>query len=313
MILTVTMNPSVDIAYHLDNLALDTVNRCQNYTKTAGGKGLNVARVIRQLSEEVSCTGFLGGELGIFIENQLDQQQIQHDFYKIEGQTRNCIAILHEEGQQTEVLEQGPSITKEEQIGFLEQFERLLTEGVRVLTISGSLPAGVPSDFYVELIQRANAAGVKVILDSSGASLNDVLMSENKPYAIKPNLEELQALTQQELRSDDLDAKKALLESPLFNGIPFILVSLGANGAFAKVEDAFYQVQIPKVTAVNPVGSGDSSVAGLALALHESKTPEEMLKTAMTLGLLNAMQEQTGWIEPKDFETYYQQMQVTKV
>ncbi|MDN5810610.1 MAG: PfkB family carbohydrate kinase, partial [Tetragenococcus koreensis] len=103
MIISVTMNPSVDISYPLENFKLDTVNRVTNTTKTAGGKGLNVARVLQQTGANVLASGMIGGHLGEFIQTELENKKIQHDFFTINGQTRNCIAILHE-GKQTEIL-----------------------------------------------------------------------------------------------------------------------------------------------------------------------------------------------------------------
>ena len=96
MILTVTMNPSVDISYPLEEFNLDTVNRVAKVSKTPGGKGLNVTRVLKQLDDEVVATGLIGGALGTDIKEKLLQTGIKNDFFEISGETRNCIAILHE-------------------------------------------------------------------------------------------------------------------------------------------------------------------------------------------------------------------------
>lgn len=116
--MTITLNPSVDISYQLDRLTLDGVNRCARVIKTAGGKGLNVTRVIHCVGEKVCATGFLGGTNGQFIRNQLTEQGISNTFVPIAGDTRNCIAILHE-GKQTEILEDGPSLSSKEKEAFL--------------------------------------------------------------------------------------------------------------------------------------------------------------------------------------------------
>lgn len=117
MILTVTMNPSVDISYPLEEFNLDTVNRVAKVSKTPGGKGLNVTRVLKQLNDKVVATGLIGGALGTDIKEKLLQTGIKNDFFEISGETRNCIAILHE-GNQTEILEKGPTITKSESENF---------------------------------------------------------------------------------------------------------------------------------------------------------------------------------------------------
>ena len=124
MILTITMNPSIDISYPLETFKLDTVNRVRNVRKTAGGKGLNVTRILKQLDTEVIASGLICGFLGEEIKKDLTQNEIAHDFLPISGETRNCIAVLHE-GKQTEILENGPVITEQEARAFLQHFEKL--------------------------------------------------------------------------------------------------------------------------------------------------------------------------------------------
>lgn len=310
MILTLTMNPAVDIGYTLDSLQLDTVNRTNQVSKTAGGKGLNVTRVLQQLGSDVLATGLLGGHIGAFIKAQLDNNNTLNNFYQIHSETRNCIAILHE-GKQTEILEAGPTITPEEQEGFFQHFTDLLSQ-TSLITISGSLPAGIDADFYSRLISQAAENNVRVLLDTSGKSLEHSLKAEQKPFLIKPNQEELAALLGQEVATT-VESIKEQLQHPLFEGVEWIVISLGAKGAFAKHNDEYYQVSIPKVNAVNPVGSGDSTIAGLAHAIHLSKSDEEILKTAVTAGTLNAMEQQTGYINGDNFDFIYHQVVVTKL
>ncbi|MGX6978547.1 hexose kinase [Vagococcus elongatus] len=312
MILTVTMNPSVDISYKLEQLKIDTVNRCENYSKTAGGKGLNVTRVIHQMGHQVTATGLLGGALGRYIEDKLSSEGIAGNFYPISGETRNCIAILHDNGKQTEVLEKGPVISAEEGAGFLKQFSQLLDDA-NVVTISGSLPEGISPEVYIDIIRKTHEAGKKVILDTSGSTLATVLTSGNKPYAIKPNLEEIQGIVHETIDEDNVEDIKGILSNELFADIPLIVISLGAKGAFVKFEDAYYDVVIPKIKVVNPVGSGDASVGGLAIGLSKELAIEDILKTSMTLGMLNTMEEKTGHVNPVKFQDIFDLIKVTKV
>lgn len=198
MIVTVTMNPSIDISYLLDHLKLDTVNRTSQVTKTPGGKGLNVTRVIHDLGGDVIATGVLGGFHGAFIANELKKANIPQAFTSIKEETRDSIAILHE-GNQTEILEAGPTVSPEEISNFLENFDQLIKQA-EIVTISGSLAKGLPSNFYQELVQKAHAQEVKVLLDTSGDSLRQVLQGPWKPYLIKPNLEELEGLLEQDFQ-----------------------------------------------------------------------------------------------------------------
>ena len=309
MILTVTMNPSIDISYPLDELKIDTVNRVVDVTKTAGGKGLNVTRVLSELGDSVVATGLVGGKLGEFLVENIDNK-VSKRFFSIQGETRNCIAILHGENQ-TEILEKGPEVQEQEGQDFLAHFKELL-ETVEVVAISGSLPAGLPVDYYASLVELANQAGKPVVLDCSGAALQAVLEAPHKPTVIKPNNEELSQLLGREI-SKDLDELKEVLQEPLFEGIEWIIVSLGANGAFAKHGDTFYKVDIPKIQVVNPVGSGDSTVAGIASGLFHKESDQELLTKANVLGMLNAQEKMTGHVNMANYQGLYDQLVVKEV
>ncbi|MEI5889149.1 tagatose-6-phosphate kinase [Bacillus cereus] len=310
MILSVTMNPSVDISYSIHELKLDVVNRVETVHKTAGGKGLNVARVIAQMEEVVLATGVLGGTIGEYIIQELNRGNIPNDFLKIKKESRNCIAILHE-GMQTEILESGPTLSKEEGATFLEKFECLLTTA-SLMTISGSLPKGLPNNFYYQMLELCNINGIPVIMDSSGESLENALVHKEKPFAIKPNAAELSQLLGINMGVGIVDLKQAL-HHELFTGIEWIIVSMGGEGAFVKHGEDYYRVTIPKIEVVNPVGSGDATVAGLAVALHQNQTVETVLKTAMTTGMLNTMEAETGYINVNKFKQYFDLVNVEKI
>ncbi|BCP62731.1 tagatose-6-phosphate kinase [Streptococcus parasuis] len=310
MILTITLNPSVDIAYQLNQFQLDSVNRVEKVQKTAGGKGLNVTRVLKQIGEDVLATGFIGGELGNDVKNQLYQNHIKSSFVEISGETRNCIAILHE-GQQTEILEQGPTIQEHEALNFIEHLRNLLSK-VEVVVISGSLPKGLESDYYVKIVELCKKFGVAVVLDCSGEALKKVLESKENPTVIKPNTEELSQLIGSDV-TDENQELQSVLSSQIFQGIEWVVVSLGAKGAFAKHKDKFYRVRIPKIDVVNPVGSGDSTVAGIAASLAHALPDVELLKNANILGMLNAQEEQTGYVNLEHSEELYSQIEVEEV
>ncbi|WP_042354127.1 tagatose-6-phosphate kinase [Bacillus rubiinfantis] len=309
MILTVTMNPSVDISYPLEHFLLDGVNRVENVRKTAGGKGLNVTRVIAQMNEAVLATGVLGGTVGDYIIQELNRSGIANSFLKINKESRNCIAILHE-GKQTEILEAGPTLTPEEGAAFLEKFSELLAK-VSLVTISGSLPRGLAPDYYQKMISLCRHRNIPVIIDTSGESLRQALLHEDKPTVIKPNLSELAALVGRELAG--IEELQQALKADLFQGIDTIVVSLGSDGAFVKHGADTYRVLIPQIDVVNPVGSGDATVAGLAVALNRCEPVEATLKTAMTTGMLNAMEAETGSIGMNNFSKYFQLVKVERI
>lgn len=309
MILTITLNPAVDISYKLEHFSLDTVNRVDHVSKTAGGKGLNVARVLQQLDEDVATSGFLGGSLGDFIRSQIESLGIQDFFVQIGDETRNCIAVIHK-GKQTEILESGPVIADKEAMLFLEKFTDYVQQA-EIVTLSGSLPKGLSADFYVEMVKIATQNGAQVLLDSNGALLDATLASGHKPYFIKPNEQELADLVGEQ--SMDETQIRTALTSALFADIPWIVVTLGADGAIVKHGDTFYKARAPKIEAVNPVGSGDSVVAGFAAGLSRGLRDEDLIKFGLSMGVLNAMEEKTGHINLEKVEWAIEQMQVEKI
>jgi tagatose 6-phosphate kinase len=295
MILTITLNPSVDISYKMDKLSLDTVNRVEDVSKTAGGKGLNVSRVIRQLGEEVAATGFLGGSLGGYIRQEITDQGIQDYFINVEGDTRNCIAVIHD-GLQTEILEAGPVIDESEAAKFIDKFSADVQK-VDYITISGSLPKGLDNNYYARLVEIANQYNTPVLLDTKGELLDYTLQNENKPFLIKPNQEELGELLGKKLTNDAQII--SALQSQKFSGIPWVVVTTGSAGAIVKVDNSIYRVSIPKVEAVNPVGSGDAVIAGFAAGLSRGLESEELIKFGLSMGVLNAMEAKTGSVNPE--------------
>ena len=307
-ILTVTLNPAIDISYPLETFHLNTVNRVAQVGKTAGGKGLNVSRVLKELGADVLATGFVDDILGAEIVENLKSEGIDSPPPTISGKTRNCIAILHE-GQQTEILEKGPRILREEAEGFIDNFKAMLAE-VEAIAISGSLPDGLQETFYSDLIAIANKQEKTVVLDCSGRTLEAVLKNPEKPSVIKPNLEELTDLLGKEVTLENI---KESLQDRLFNGIEWIVVSLGKDGAFAKVSDDFYRVQIPKIDVVNPVGSGDATVAGLVYGISQHERVENTLKRANVCGMLNAQEAKTGHINKANYQTLFDQLKVEKI
>jgi tagatose 6-phosphate kinase len=312
MILTVTMNPSIDMAYELDHLKLDSVNRASSVNKTAGGKGLNVTRVIHQMKEPVIASGLLGGKFGAYILAKLTADGIQAKFTTISQETRNSIALLHDGGKQTEILEKGPQISPQESLNFLQDFENLL-DSVDLVTISGSLPQGLEKSFYNELIGMAVAKKVKILLDTSGDALSLAVKSATPPFLIKPNAAELGSLVNEQISDQNTQKVAAVLQSAVFAKIEWVSTSLGSNGAIVKYRNQLYRAEIPKVDAVSPVGSGDASLAGLAIGISQEKSPVDIIKTSMTLGMLNALESATGCVDPQKFQKYFDLVKVSKI
>lgn len=305
MITTITFNPAIDKRYYVNKISLGEVQRVVEVENTAGGKGLNVSRVASLLGEKVTATGLLGGANGDFIAKELIKMDIENKFQSIIGETRTCLAIIDDNKNQTELLESGPEITNEEFAGWMTIYRELLNT-TDIIVASGSLPKGLTDDTYSIIIKEAKAKGVKFFLDTSGQALIKSL--DSAPYFIKPNTDEIKLITNKESnsREDIIEAIKYLLSK----GIEIVTVSLGKGGSITGHGKKLYEAVIPKVQAVNSVGSGDSFTAGMAVAIKRGMSMEDAIKFASACGTANAMEKQTGFISQENVDSLFQRIQV---
>lgn len=307
MIITVTMNASIDKAYYMDDTVIPgTVMRVRRCLNSAGGKGLNVARVAALCGSPVKATGIVGGHNGDYLLELLKKDGIAHDFYRVRGETRSCINILAADLSSTEFLEPGFDVSDLEQAGFLEFFSKVINEG-SIVTLSGSVPKGFKADIYARLITIAKKAGKTVLLDSSGSYLKAALAA--KPDFVKPNQKELEDLFGMPIvtRKDLIAGGKRLKAL----GIGYVVVSLGADGAMLVCADGCFLGLPPKINTVNTVGCGDALVAAFAAALETGKPPQKCLEYAVAVSAANALSVRTGWFEPENFKTILPAVTIT--
>lgn len=309
MILAITMNPAIDKVYAIPDFQVNRVFRPKAMTATAGGKGLNVARVACLLGHPVTATGFLGGTTGQYIHQQVEKMGIISRFVPIQGETRICINITDEKNTtSTEVLEPGPTVSREEWEIFLDQYEKLL-DNCNVITASGSLPKGVPSDFYCTLIEIANQRGVRFILDTSGDYLKHGLQA--KPYMIKPNREEFESLVGRKFTT--LQEYGVALLKLKDQGIRIPVITFGKDGCIAVLEDGVFRFYTPPIPVLNTVGSGDSFVAGCAAALCRGEKPEDAVKLGMACGMANTQFFQTGIVSAELVEKFIETVEIKRL
>lgn len=295
MITTVTLNASVDKAYHMeDEIVNGTVMRVKTCRNSAGGKGLNVARVIKLCGADVKATGLIGGFNGQYLESMLDEDGILHEFGHVNGETRSCINILDPKYKSTEYLEPGFVVSSEEIERYLDEFRQIITDS-DVVTISGSTPTGLEKDIYQKIVKIIKEEGKQVILDTSGELLQKGLLA--KPTMVKPNQDEIETLFDIKVNSlqDVIDAAKKIYDM----GIPYVVISLGGEGALIVCSTGIYQAIPPKMEVMNTVGCGDSMVGAFAVALEKKKKPEEALAYAVAVGSANAMSLNTGDFDPE--------------
>ena len=310
MILAVNMNPAMDKVYAVDDFQAGKVFRPRDMTATAGGKGLNVARVAHLLGEKVIATGLIGGSTGRQIEEEVRNGGMDSRFVPIQGESRICINIMdHRNSTSTEVLEPGPVATEEDAGAFLSRYQELLGE-CSVVTASGSLPKGLPADFYFTLIRLAKEKGKRFLLDTSGAFFREGIKA--RPFLIKPNRDELTALQNAETGSRQTSEKSEMVREDIVKavqafqarGIGLPVVSLGRKGCIAALEDGVYHFTTPAVDTVNTVGSGDSFVAGCAVALSRGECSRDVIRLGMACGTANTQFFKTGWIEKDMVEKF---------
>ncbi len=306
-IVTVTLNPAVDKTYTAQGVMVGHVNRMRTVTKIAGGKGVNVTKILRQYGYEVAATGFLGGYSGKFIEEELTKRGAQCRFVHVEGETRSNMNILGDDGYVTEILEPGPVVSAREKDAFLVRYDELLAEcGLAIL--SGSAARGIGDDIYAELIVRARRAGVPVWLDSSGEGLRFGI--QEKPQLIKPNWKELEYVIGHRIAD-----REGLAEAARFllgRGIGRVIVSMGAKGLMSVTGEGVLYANVRGISPVNTVGCGDSVVASYAMSYMMGEGDEEALKRACAIAAANATTGESASIPMETAEELMNRIVVEK-
>jgi 1-phosphofructokinase len=278
-----TLNPAVDKTIEIDDFKLGIVNRVKSIRQDAGGKGINVSKVIKSLGYKSKAVGILSGSTGNFIKGYLDTEDIENDFLMTEGETRTNIKIVDKINHtNTDVNENGPFISEKD----LEKVKDKLLDDLNdksVVVFSGSVPKNVDKNIYRILIEKAKEKGAKTILDADGELLENGIKAG--PYMIKPNIHELEALFSKKIENyEDIVFFSGKL---LKNGIEIIAVSLGENGALFIKKDVVVLVHGIKADVVSTVGAGDSMVAALAVSLDNNFDFEKSIKLAVACGTAN--------------------------
>ena len=309
MILTVTLNTSIDKLYLMTGIQPETVMRVKEVHNTAGGKGLNVSRIAGKLGEQVAATGFVGGFNGKYLESLVDTPLVRCAFTHVEAETRSCINCWDlSDGKSTEYLEPGAPVTAEDVERFLADFDRELA-GADVVTISGSIPAGAPEEIYCDLIRRCRQAGIPVLVDTSGSRLISAV--KELPSLIKPNEDEIAQLTGRSFSGRE-EAARALMDLHQA-GIPWVVLSLGADGALLACDKGVFHGRPPRITPRNTVGCGDSMVAGFAVGFARHLSMAETFRMALAVSAASALSLFTGDFAPADYDRLYPEVSVDKV
>ncbi len=270
----------------------ESVNRASRVSIGIGGKGANTARMVGQLGGSPELVGFAGGANGRLLETLLTQEGVAFRHVQTGGETRICQTLVEAgNSETTELVEEMPPITPgewEEMLALLASLDLSF-----IVTVSGKLPAGAPIDAYAQITKIVAERGGRVILDAPGDPL--LLALEYNPFVVKINEVELL----QTVGADDLPtACRELIQ----RGAQSVLITRGSRAAFFVNDGETFEIFPPKITAVNPVGSGDAVTAGMAVELSRGRTPCEAIITGMACGAANALNLVSGLIKPRDVE-----------
>lgn len=289
-IFTVTLNPAVDRELTVDDISFDTVMRASAWRVDCGGKGFNVARMLRSLGISTVALGLVAGKSGEMLNDKLNSLGIDTEFVWVEGETRTNVSIVSaENGQYVKVNEPGPTITEADLAQLTEKIVGRVKAG-DWWVLAGSLPPGVPLIYYAELITIIQSAGAKVLLDASGEALRQNCGA--KPLLVKPNDAEANELTGLSVNTTAEIAAVGAAISAM--GPARVVISLGEKGAVLVDEDKAWLAKSPKIAAANPIGAGDSMVAGIVWGLSQGDSMRDALCKGVACGAATASQKGTS-------------------
>lgn len=288
-VVTVTPNPALDLTYVVDQLRPGQMHRVRSVASRAGGKGLNVARVLSALDVPVIATGIVGGPDGGALRTAVRELGMDDALVSVDVHTRRTVTVVDRSaGNATLLNEPGPELDDEHWRRLRHRVEELLT-AADVVTISGSLPPGVTPEALADLASTVSAAGVPVVVDTSGPALAAVARARPSPGTpvVKPNADELREATG---ISHPMRAATALRTE--IGGA--VVASLGAEGLLAVTEQGAWSARLPEPLTGNPTGAGDSVVAALAMGIRSGALWPDMLREACALSAATVLAPVAG-------------------
>ncbi len=284
-ILTLTLNPALDLTVELARLEPGQVNRSDAMHAHAAGKGVNVAQVLADLGHTLTVSGFLGEDNAQVFETLFAQRGFVDAFIRVPGETRSNIKLAEQDGRITDLNGPGPVVDEAAQHALLARLEQI-APGHDVVVVAGSLPQGVSPQWLQALITRLKTLGLNVALDTSGEALRVALAAG--PWLIKPNTEELADALGCEVVSEAAQAQAA--QRLHAQGVEHVVISHGADGVNWFSVGTALHASPPKVSVASTVGAGDSLLAGMLHGLLSADTPEQTLRTATAIAAMAVTQ-----------------------
>ncbi|MFZ5959019.1 1-phosphofructokinase [Pseudomonas knackmussii] len=290
-ILTLTLNPALDLTVRLPRLEPGEVNRSEAVMAQAAGKGLNVAQVLADLGHQLTVAGFLGADNAAAFDALFQRRGFRDGFVRVPGETRSNIKLAEHDGRVTDINGPGLLVDAGAQELLLDELARLAA-GQDIAVVSGSLPRGVDPQWLAELILRLKRLGLWVAFDSSGEALRHGLAA--KPWLVKPNAEELAAVCGP-VDAGGVDAQARQLQH---GGIEHVVLSRGAEGVHWFAPEADLKSRPPRVEVASTVGAGDSLLAAMLHGLLAGWPAERVLRHATAVAALAVTQFEFGVADP---------------
>jgi len=307
MIYTITLNPSIDLQYIIHAFTFNEVLRAHEVRRDLGGKGFNVSHALSHLNIENVALGFVGGKTGEFLVEKLSKLNLENDLIRISGESRTNTTIVQTVStEHLKVNEPGPRISPLEQTDLLKRVEKRANEG-DWFVLSGSLPPGVPMNFYADLIRIIQSKGARAALDTSGAPLKQGIKSS--PFLIKPNRIEMQELTG--LSFDTPTEYPHALTAAHDMGAKNICLSLGKEGAIYSDGEITWKAIPHSIVERNPIAAGDALLAGLVAALSQGQSCDQALAWGVACGAAAASLEGTAFGSIDEVDALLDQVSIT--
>ena len=284
-ILTLTMNPALDLTVQLNQLELGQVNRSQALLSHAAGKGINVAQVLADLGHSLTVSGFLGVDNQQPFESLFERRGFVDEFVRVPGETRSNIKLAESGGRITDLNGPGPVVSEEAQQALFSRIEQIAPD-FEAVVVAGSLPRGVTPEWLRSLLVMLKGLGLKVALDSSGLALRAGLAAG--PWLIKPNTEELADALDAPIISIDAQAQAAARLRA--EGIEHVVISQGSEGVHWFSSGIALHGLPPQVTVASTVGAGDSLLAGMIHGLLSGHELHQTLRTATAIAAMAVTQ-----------------------
>lgn len=309
MIGTITLNPCIDKTVIIDGFHYGGMNRVNSKRADVSGKGINVSIVLKQLSADVRTLGFQYENGYHALVKGLDKLGIDYEGVTVEGTLRENVKVMDMQTSiTTELNQKGDFVDTDKILEFEQMLERCL-DALDILVVTGSVPQGVPDDYYHKLIKKAKEKGVRTVLDAEGELLQQGLMA--KPYLIKPNLFEFE--TAFGLKSREHAEILTICRKLIADGVTVVCLSMGGEGAMIVDEKEAYLCRPTKIDVKSTQGAGDSLVAGMCIAMEEGLAIDEMLRYGVSAAQGSLIREGTLLCLREDFDYFKKVIKIDKI